>query len=109
MIPDNISLDFVSAILADFMNNIINGNEYAYEKAVQIFKFHGLNPEQEAMVRNSLYHLEIIANNCNDDFDLHGFVGLEANILLWTLAADWHCLNTRTLGDSDGYTHQNIN
>ena len=90
----DVTTNLVCGIVADFMNQVNDGERFAFEKAVHAFKENvELTDEQEAMVRNSLLHLEIIANN-------------ECNILLWTVAADWHCLNTRTLGDTDDYLQE---
>lgn len=100
----DITMDFVCSIVAEFMNQVTNGDEFAFEKAVHTFKNSTeLDDEQEAMVRNSMLHLGIIATNVNNEEMLKCVVGLECNILLWTLAADWHCLNTRTMGDSENY------
>ena len=97
-------MDFVCSIVAEFMNQVTNGDEFAFEKAVHTFKNSTeLDDEQEAMVRNSLFHLEIIANNIENEETVKHVAGMECNILLWTVAADWHCLNTRTLGDSENY------
>lgn len=99
----------VCGIVADFMNQVNDGDQFAFEKAVHAFK-NGteLTDEQEAMVRNSLLHLEIIANNVENQDTVKHVVGMECNILLWTVAGDWHCLNTRTMGDSDNYQPESI-
>lgn len=104
-----LTTDLVCGIVADFMNALEAGDNFAFEKAVHAFKNNiEMTDEQEAMVRNSLAHLETIAQNCKEDFNLKGFVGMECNIILWTLAADWHCLNTRTLGDKEGFTPDSL-
>ena len=98
----DVTMKLVCDIVADFMNQVNEGEQFAFEKAVHAFKENvELTDEQEAMVRNSLLHLEIIANNIENEETLKHIVGMECNILLWTVAADWHCLNTRTMGDSE--------
>ncbi len=105
---EDVTTDLVCGIVAEFMNQVTNGDEFAFEKAVHAFKnATELNDEQEAMVRNSMLHLGIIATNVSDEAMLKRVVGIECNILLWTLAADWHCLNTRTMGDAENYTPDN--
>lgn len=100
-------MNLVCGIVADFMNQVNAGDRFPFEKAVHAFKENvELTDEQEAMVRNSLLHLEIIANNIENEETVKHIVGMECNILLWTVAADWHCLNTRTLGDTDDYLHE---
>lgn len=102
-----VTMEMVCGIVAEFMNQVANGEQFAFEKAVNDFKNSTeLNDEQEAMVRNSLLHLEIIATNVENLDTVKRVVGMECNILLWTLAADWHCLNTRTMGDAENYTHE---
>ena len=97
-------MELVCGIVADFMNQVNNGEQFAFEKAVHAFKGStDLNDEQEAMVRNSLLHLEAFAQHVDDEDAVKRMVGLECNILLWTLAADWHCLNNRTMGDSEDW------
>lgn len=104
----DVTMDLVCGIVTEFMNQVTNGDEFAFEKAVHAFKnATELNDEQEAMVRNSMLHLGIIATNVSDEDMLKRVVGIECNILLWTLAADWHCLNTRTMGDDENYTPDN--
>lgn len=104
----DVTTDLVCGIVAEFMNQVTNGDEFAFEKAVHAFKnATELNDEQEAMVRNSILHLGIIATNVSDEDMMKRVVGIECNILLWTLAADWHCLNTRTMGDDENYTPDN--
>ncbi len=44
----------------------------------------------------------------DDDEAVKRMVGMECNILLWTVAADWHCLNTRTMGDSEDWKPENM-
>lgn len=103
----DVTTNLVCGIVADFMNQVNDGERFAFEKAVHAFKENvELTDEQEAMVRNSLLHLEIIANNIENEETVKHIVGMECNILLWTVAADWHCLNTRTLGDIDDYLHE---
>ncbi len=98
----DVTTKLVCDIVADFMNQVYDGEQFAFEKAVHAFKENvELTDEQEAMVRNSLLHLEIIANNIENEETVKHIVGMECNILLWTVAADWHCLNTRTMGDSE--------
>ena len=100
----DITMELVCDIVADFMNQVSNGEQFAFEKAVHAFKGSTeLNDEQEAMVRNSLLHLEAFAQHVDDEDAVKRMVGMECNILLWTLAADWHCLNTRTMGDSEDW------
>lgn len=102
-----ITMEFVVGIVADFLNAVNEGEQFAYENAVHTFKNSTeLNDEQEAMLRNSLYHLEIMENNIPNVETMKHIVGCECNVILWTLAADWHCINTRTLGDSDEYLVQ---
>ena len=101
-------MDTVCGIVADFMNQVSEGEEFAFEKAVHAFKSGTeLNDEQEAMVRNSLLHLEAFAKHVNDEDEVKRMVGMECNILLWTVAADWHCLNTKTMGDSEEWKPEN--
>lgn len=105
----NLTLDAVAGIMADFMNGVTSGQEHSFEKAIHAFKGNfEMTDEQEAMVRNSLMHLEIIAQNCEEGFDLKGFVGLECNVILWTLAGDWEILIKRTMGDSEDFTPDNV-
>ena len=100
-------MDMVCGIVADFMNQVNDGERFAFEKAVHAFKENvELTDEQEAMVRNSLLHLEAFAQHVNDEDAVKRMVGMECSILLWTVAADWHCLNTRTLGDTDDYLQE---
>lgn len=106
---ENLTMDKVAGIMADFMNGVTNGQEHSFEKAIHAFKNNfEMTDEQEAMVRNSLFHLETIAQNCQEDFNLEGFVGLECNIIFWTLAGDWSIMITRTLGDSESFTQESI-
>ncbi len=102
MEKEELSMEMVCSILADIMNDLESGDDYAYEKGVQRFKdATELTEQQESMIRNSLAHLEMITNSgCK----IEGLVGFEANIILWTLAEDWHCLNHRTLGDKNSNT-----
>lgn len=109
MANQNLTMDKVAAIMADFMNNVTSGQEHSFEKAIDAFKKEfEMTDEQEAMVRSSLFHLEIIAQNCEESFSLENFVCLECNIILWTLAADWNIIITRTLGNSEDYTPENV-
>lgn len=102
---ENVTMGLVCGIVTDFMNQVNAGDEFAFEKAVHALKDSTeLNDEQEAMVRNSLLHLEIIAQKVSDEEIVKRVVGMECNILLWTVAADWHCLNTRTLGDNEQWS-----
>lgn len=99
-----ITMEFVAGIVADFLNAVNVGEKFAYENAVHTFKNSTeLNDEQEAMLRNSLSHLEIMENNIPNVETMKKIAACECHIILWTLAADWHCINTRTLGDSDEY------
>jgi len=101
---NDVTMDVVCGIVADFMNEVNNGEQFAFENAVHAFKDSiELTDEQEAMVRNSLLHLEAFAQNVNDEDAVKRMVGMECNILLWTIAEDWHCLNTRTMGDSEDF------
>ena len=103
-----ITMEFVAGIVANFLNAVNEGEQFAYENAVHTFKNSTeLNDEQEAMLRNALYHLEIMENNIPDVETMKPIVACECHIIFWTLAADWHCINTRTLGDSDEYISQN--
>lgn len=105
----DVTTNLVCGIVADFMNQVNDGERFAFENAVHAFKENvELTDEQEAMVRNSLMHLEIIAQNCEEGFDLKGFVGLECNVILWTLAGDWEILIKRTMGDSEDFTPDNV-
>lgn len=109
MKTENMTMELVCGIVADFMNQVSEGDRFAFEKAVHAFKTSTeLNDEQEAMVRNSLLHLEAFAHNVDDDEAVKRMVGMECNILLWTVAADWHCLNTRTMGDSEDWKPENM-
>lgn len=109
MANQNLTMDKVAGIMADFMNNVTSGQEYSFEKVMDAFKKEfEMTDEQEAMVRSSLFHLETIAQNCEEGFDLKGFVGLECNVIFWTLAGDWNIIITRTLGNSENYTPDNI-
>ena len=101
---ENMTTDMVAGILADFMNGVMSGNENAYEQAVRRSKAEfELTAEREAAVRITLTHLEMMTQHCNEDFDLKGFVGLEVNVLFWTIAGDWDILNRRILaGVTDG-------
>ena len=95
-------LDKMSGIIADFMNGVTTGNETAYEDAVTAIKNEwNIEPEQEACVRIALTHLELMALNCKKSFNLPGFVGLEINILMQVVIADWHALNTSTLSGEE--------
>ena len=101
------TIEIVASMLADFLNAINEGEQFAYENAVHTFKDNTeLTDEQEAMLRNSLYHLEIMENNISDIEKMKHIAACECHIIFWTLAADWHCLNTRTIGDSDEYLAQ---
>lgn len=101
---NEVTMNIVCGIVADFMNQVNNGERFAFENAVHAFKDSTeLNDEQEAMVRNSLLHLEAFSKNVDDEDAVKRMVGMECNILLWTIAAEWHCLNTRTMGDSEDY------
>ena len=104
----DITMNLICDIVADFMNQVSEGEKFAFEKAVHAFKDSTeLNDEQEAMVRNSLLHLEAFAEHVNDEDEVKRMVGMECNILLWTVAADWHCLNTKTMGDSEEWKPEN--
>lgn len=99
-----ITMEFVAVIIADFLNAVNVGEQFAYENAVYTFKNSTeLNDEQEAMLRNSLSHLEIMENNIPNVETMKKIAACECHIIFWTLAADWHCINTRTLGDSGEY------
>lgn len=101
---NGVTMELVCGIVADFMNNVTDGDPFAYEKAIHTFKNSiELDDAQECMVRNTLFNLELLANNVDDEEGLKGIVGMEANILFWSVAGDWEIIIKRTLGDRPGY------
>lgn len=90
----------VCGVMADFMNGVMNGKKGAFENAVGTLKqTYGLKPEQEAMVRITLTHLEQLANHADEDFNLDGFVGMNCNVMFWVIAGDYDIINRRVLAD----------
>lgn len=96
-----LSNDKLAEVMADFMNGVMGKSKTAYETAVGTLKSHyGLKPEQEAMVRIALTHLEMMAPHVDEEkFDLRGFVALNLNILSWIIAEDYDHLNKSVLRD----------
>lgn len=103
-----VTMEQICRFIAEYMNQVSDGEKFAFEKAVHVLKNSiDMTDKQEAMVRNSLLHLEAFAKYVDDEEAVKRMVGLECNILLWTLADDWHCLNTRTMGDSEDWKPEN--
>lgn len=92
-------LNEIAGIMADFMNGVSQNVSSAYRNAMEAFENYCLSTEQEAAIRIVLTHLETLARNCDEDFNLPGVVGLECNIIEQIIDGRWHELNHYTLGE----------
>ena len=94
--------DKLIEVISDFMNGVVNEDQEAFETAVRTLKeYYGLKPEQEAMVRIILMHLEAMAEVTNGESDMLKIVGLDTNVLKWVVAEDYDMLNRKVLHDFD--------
>ena len=93
----DVTMNLVCGIVADFMNQVNDGERFAFEKDVHALKENvELSDEQEEMERNSMMHMEIIANNMKNEDTLKHIKVRDINYIVWTIDASWHSTSSDT-------------
>lgn len=97
-----IYLDEVCGYMATFMNELDDGNRHVVERTVeQMKKRFALDDAQEAALTIALFHLETLHSEADENFNIHGLVGLECHVIADILTKDYRSICDRRLADAD--------
>lgn len=89
----DIYMNEVAKHIAEFMNGVMDDDMRIVTTTTETMKKKfALSIEQEAAVKISLVHLELLANQMENQEALRHFVGLEVNILTDVIMKNWHGL-----------------